>query len=335
MKKKITEEVHPGIFKVTERGILGLLKPPVNLYIITGKNGLVYDSGYGDRRSIKRFINAYNEINDICTIRNIENSIDRILLSHAHADHFSGLKKLRKLCGFKILITDEMKKILSSSKAYTDSYAIEKSIYKKSLFKRLLNSYRFFIQKFEFIIYSLYWGISFVNDPDIIIKPQDKIIINDEEWDIFRSPGHSTEHITLYNREKGILFSGDNVLKSINVWLGPPKSDIDEYENSLKQILDLEGLKIILPAHGSPIHEPYKRITEIIGWRKKRTDDLIKILTDSSPEGLSIKQILNKLYPSDTRMKKEFASGWIELTLQKLEREKKIKRIKNLYTLVQ
>jgi glyoxylase-like metal-dependent hydrolase (beta-lactamase superfamily II) len=163
-----------------------------------------------------------------------------------------------------------------------------------------------------------------MDDPDIIIESETTIEINNEDWEIFNSPGHSGEHITLYNRNRGILFSGDNVMNSINVWLGPPKSDLDLYEKSLLKMMNLEGLKLILPAHGSPILKPYDRLREIIEWRRKRTDDILEILKDSFPEGISIIEILEKLYPSDSRMKREFASGWVELTLQKLEKENKL-----------
>ncbi len=324
MKKDELTEVCPGIFRITERGVLGMLKPPVNIYVITGSNGLVYDSGYGNRSSINNFARQYNEINRICRERGYENHIDRIMLSHAHADHFSGLKKLRDRFGFRIILTDEIKRIISSRKVYTDSYSPPEQIVKKTLTDKLFYSIKLLMHKFEYRIYGLYWGISFVSDPDIVIPPDTEIEINGEQWLIFISPGHSHEHITLYNKEKGILFSGDNVMRSINVWLGPPKSDLDEYETSLNAMSELPGLKIILPAHGSPVTDPYDRIGKIIEWRRKRTIDILNIIESSSSKGITVKEILNKLYPGDSKMKKEFASGWVELTLQKIVKENRI-----------
>jgi glyoxylase-like metal-dependent hydrolase (beta-lactamase superfamily II) len=326
VKKDELTEVYPGIFRITERGVLGMLKPPVNIYVITGSNGLVYDSGYGNRSSVNSFIRQFNEINRICRERGYENRIDRILLSHAHADHFSGLKKLRESLGFRIIVTDEIKRIISSRKVYTDSYSPPEKIEKKTLPEKLLYAVKLLIHKIEYGLYGLYWGVSYVSDPDIVIPSDTGIEINGEQWRIFISPGHSHEHITLYNKESGILFSGDNVMKSINVWLGPPKSDLDDYEASLTSMSNLPGLKIILPAHGSPVTDPYGRIGEIIEWRRKRTIDILNLIKSSTPEGITAKGILNKLYPGESRMKKEFAAGWVELTLQKLEKENKITR---------
>ena len=331
MKKDELTEVYPGIFRITERGVLGMLKPPVNIYVITGSNGLVYDSGYGNRSSINNFSGYYHEINRICRERGFENHIDRILISHAHADHFSGLKRLRDRFGFRIILTDEIKKIITSRKVYTDSYSPPDQIEKKQFSDKLFHAFKLLLHKIEYGLYGLYWGISFVNDPDIVIPSDTEIEINNEQWIIFNSPGHSHEHITLYNKEKGILFSGDNVMKSINVWLGPPKSDLDEYEKSLTAMLSLPGLKIILPSHGSPVTDPYGRLGKIIEWRRRRTIDILNLVETSSPEGVTVKEILNKLYPGESRIKKEFAGGWVELTLQKLEKENKITHVENRY----
>jgi glyoxylase-like metal-dependent hydrolase (beta-lactamase superfamily II) len=224
-----------------------------------------------------------------------------------------------------------MKKIINSRKVYKDSYSPPDEIEKRTLLKYIIYMIKLLKHKIEYGLYGLYWGISFVSDPDIVIQSDTEIEINNEQWIIFRSPGHSSEHITLYNKEKGIIFSGDNVLKSINVWLGPPKSDIDEYEKSLLKMSDLPGLKIILPAHGSPVTDPYGRLGEIIEWRRKRTADVLKLIEKSSSEGVTVKEILNKLYPGENRMKKEFAGGWVELTLQKLVKENIITNSGNKY----
>jgi len=341
------KEVYPGIFCIKEKGWFGIIKPSVNIYVITGRDGLVYDAGYGAKVDIKKFAEQYNKINNICKDRGYENTINRILLSHAHVDHFSGLKGLRDKLGFKVIVTDEMKHIISSSKNYRSSYELPDldniksarpgvvdfisyelsfSYSIKSIFRRILKVLKSAFREIEFYFYSLFWGISYVEYPDIIIDSETEIVINDETWHISGSPGHSDEHIILYNKDKGILFSGDNVLRSINVWLGPPKSDLDQYIDSLKKMIDLPNLKIILPAHGNPVDKPYERLNKIIDWRIKRTEDVYEILKNSSPKKLSVKDILEILYPNDKRLKKRFAEGWVELTLNKFEKENKILR---------
>lgn len=310
------KEVYPGIFRITESGVLGIFKPPVNIYVIAGNNGLIYDAGYGDRFSVNSFVRQFNEIKNICHQRGEEFRVDRILLSHAHPDHFAGLKRLRGRLGLRVLISADMRSIIKSSAAYRGSY--ERYINDVSTpAKRIRSMLIFLLNSFQHWIYSMYWGIYYIDDPDLIIESESAIEINNSRWEIFLSPGHSSEHITLYQRKSGILFSGDNILDGINVWLGPPKSDLDQYEKTLKRIMKLKNLKIIFPAHGEPLLNPYKRITEILHWRKKRTEDVIMILK-SAEHAVSVNEVACYLYPSDSRIKKSFALGWIELTLEKL-----------------
>jgi glyoxylase-like metal-dependent hydrolase (beta-lactamase superfamily II) len=319
------KEVYPGIFVIEEKGILKSLKPPVNVYVITGPDGLIYDSGYGSRSSIKHFSRELAKISKVCRERNEKNNISGILLSHAHADHYSGLKPLRKKHGFRIILTERMSQIIKSRAAYAKSFRVDN----KSLPGLIPSVKRFFygIKRFvEIGIYIRYWGVTFVNDPDMVIKDKTVININNEEWEIFPSPGHSDDHISLYSRGKGILFSGDNVLRSINVWLGPPKSDLDAYEKTISDFMALKNLQIILPAHGNVITDPYERLDQILRWRQKRTDDVKKIVLDMKSGPFTVDEILHSLYPSQGKMKREFARGWVELTVEKFIKEGLIKK---------
>ncbi len=319
------KEVYPGIFSIEQKGILKLLKPPVNIYVITGSDGLIFDAGYGSRSSISQFSRELQEINRICQERGVENNINRILLSHAHADHFSGLKPLRKKYGFKIILTEQMASIIKSRSAYAKSFSMKKpessGIF--SGIKKLFMGIKSFI---EIAVYVRYWGVAFVNDPDIVINQNTNISINNEEWEIFPSPGHADDHITLYNKEKGIFFSGDNVLKSVNVWLGPPRSNIYDYKKTINEFMALKNLQLILPGHGNPITEPYVRLDEVLKWRKKRTSDVKEFVEGRGGTPFSIDEILKALYPAEGKIKRESARGWVELTIENLMKKGLVKR---------
>ncbi len=319
------KEVYPGIFVIEEKGILNSLKPPVNIYVITGSDGLIYDSGYGSRSSIKHLSRELAKINKVCLERNVKNNISGILLSHTHADHYSGLKPLRERYGLKIILTERMSQIIKNRAAYAESFRVEKKPVPGFIpsVKRFFSGIKRFV---EIGIYIRYWGVTFVNDPDIVIEDKTVININDEEWEIFPSPGHSDDHISLYNRGRGILFSGDNVLRSVNVWLGPPRSDLDDYEKTISEFMGLENLQIILPAHGNVITDPYDRLDQILRWRQKRTEDVKKIVLDLKSRTFTVDEILQSLYPSQGKMKREFARGWVELTVEKFIKEGLVKK---------
>ena len=319
-------EVYPGIFLVKEVGRFKTVKPPVNIYLIPGSDGIIFDAGYGDKKTIKKVSKEINELKVEFTKRGKKFDISHIIISHCHPDHFSGLKKLRKHLNLKIVLTKDQARLIKSKKnyheafdgdSYDDYLIIKRGIRGKirSLFERLLSHF----------VYRMVYRMKFIKEIDEIIQ-NETIIINGEKWEIIASPGHSSDHISLYNEQKGVLLSGDNVLASITTWLGPPNSDIGAYIDTIQRIQELPHLKIILPAHGEVIKNPLQRINEILDHRKERTDQTLQIIIEKGHFGTSPGEIIKALYPDANKVMREFARGWVCLTLKYLEEQKIITR---------
>jgi len=313
------KEVSPGIFVIEEKGISKIYKPPVNVYVITGGNGVVFDAGYGNSAALKQYTRAYKSICDLCRARGDVNRISRILISHAHPDHFAGLRKLSALYNLKIIVTERMAEIIKSGRAYRDSFAYE-APGKKSPAAFSVRIKRFF-DRINYRLYARSWGIEFVSSPDVVIGNNCSININGTMWRIFHSPGHSDDHISLYNPVTGVLLGGDNILRSKFTWLGPPRSDIDLYIDSLKFIMNLPGLTMILPAHGVSITGPADRIRTIISYWENRMKQVREIIAGSGECGMLFIEIILKLYPGSGRIKHEFVRGWVLLVIEKFTRE--------------
>lgn len=313
------KEVYPGIFSLREKGSFGAIKPPENIYVLAGSNGLIFDAGYGHIWTIKRLMKEFLMLKQKYQKQSLPFEITRVLPSHVHPDHFSGLKLLRKYLGVNIVLTQKMADIIKHKRSFIAYYESEnplKEEYQAYSARNLCNAY---LRKFfSRIFFKGIYGLSFINKPDDIIEEPSIIDINGEEWALFSSPGHSSDHISLYNKEKGILFSGDNILRSITTWLGPPNSDIEQYVESINTIRNLPHLKLILPAHGSPIENPYERIQQILIHRKERTEQVLQLIQDHSNKGISSNSIIMSLYPTDGKFKHGVARGWVSLTLKML-----------------
>ena len=93
------EEVYPDIFRIKERGSFGVVKPSENVYVLAGSDGLIYDAGYGKRKTVRYLISKIEEIENLYKSQNKEFNITRVLPSHWHPDHSSGLRLLRKYLG--------------------------------------------------------------------------------------------------------------------------------------------------------------------------------------------------------------------------------------------
>ena len=310
------KEIEPGIFQITEPGYKKIT-PSVNIYILSGPDAVIFDAGYGHRSSIRFFIDEFREIEKTVLARGEKFAVRGIMPSHSHGDHFSGLVPIRRKLKIPIILTDRMHSKLSSAKAFRDHYwtalGREKPAGLAESLKRIQHSFTAFLR------YRLAFGIRFISKPDHIIPEQGEITVNAETWEILYTPGHARDHISLYNKKRGILLGGDTVLRKVTTWLGPPESDLEEYKVTLEKLLALEGLRIILTSHGSPVTEPQKRIKEILAWREERTAQVHSILRAHGKDGITIRNIIHELYPDGSRVKADLARGWVELTLAELE----------------
>jgi len=304
------EEIYPGIFKIVQSKPRRIA-PPVNIYIIAGDDGLIFDAGYGDDTSIHLAGDAINSIQN----RNKNWRILRVLPSHSHPDHFSGLKQLKSHYGLKVMLTEQMASVLSNKHAYRNSYklsTLQKYRY-STVFERISELP---LQVVFRTMYKKVYGIAFLQSHDTTVRPGETIAINGYNFTIIHGPGHCNDHIMLYDNKEGILFAGDNILRSIYTWLGPPRSNLQEYFDTLEACLRLPNLKLILSAHGSTIHNPKERIKEIIEYRKLRTRQVYSLVANET-HGITFARLLNSIYPRSLE-RRWLAKGWIIVTLEYL-----------------
>jgi len=321
------KEVYPNIFLIKEKGTSGAIKPPENIYVLAGSDGIIFDAGYGTKKALKHLLTELKKIEEQYKEQNKEFNLTRIIVSHCHPDHFSGLKRIRKALGVKISLTKKSAEIIKDKESFiksfkTDAYEDYLRVRKK-ITRKIINVLRNVGSR---LFYQRIYGVSYINDPEEIFDDDTEIIINGENWRIFPSPGHAIDHISLYNEEKGILFSGDNILRSITTWLGPPNSSVAEYIKSIETIQKLPNLKLIFAAHGSPIENPKERISDILAHRKEREQQVLNIIYDNKEKGISPKEIIKAIYPNESRLLHQVARGWIVLTLKMLEERNLIKR---------
>jgi len=88
----------------------------------------------------------------------------------------------------------------------------------------------------------------FLEGVDRVLKHGDTIRMGESMFNVFHTPGHSSDSISLYNREEGLLFVGDTqvLVRTANGTYGR------EYYQFLKGICR-ENIQIIYPGHGQPL----------------------------------------------------------------------------------
>lgn len=321
------KEVYPGIFRIIEKGALRNLKPPANIYVFAGSDGLICDAGYGNKKTVKKLIGQIKQIEDLYKKQEKPFHLTRVFISHGHPDHFSGLKLLRKQLGVKVVVTKNTAGIIKDKKSFSrNHHASPEDLMKiKSSVFSLISG--LFHVSFQWIFYKPLVGLTFLKNPDIVIDENAELSINGETWTIFPTPGHASDHVSLYNENKGVLFAGDNILRQVTTWLGPPDSNLCDYIHTLETFLRLPYLKIILSSHGRPITNPHERIEEVLKHRQRRTDQVKHIVQKRGALGITSNEIVKELYPKAKMMKHELVRGWVVLTLRYLEELDQIKSI--------
>lgn len=74
--------------------------------------------------------------------------------------------------------------------------------------------------------------------------------------EIIAAPGHTPDAIALFDRENGLLFTGDTYYPG-PIWLFRPETDLDAYDASVKKLAALQPqVKMVLGAHNVPVSDP-------------------------------------------------------------------------------
>ena len=83
-----------------------------------------------------------------------------------------------------------------------------------------------------------------------------KVNLGGRTLEIIATPGHTPDAICLFDRDNGLLFTGDTYYPA-PIWLYRPETDLDAYVASVKKIAALEPqLKLVLGAHNIPVAQP-------------------------------------------------------------------------------
>lgn len=86
--------------------------------------------------------------------------------------------------------------------------------------------------------------------PDRLIKEADIIPVGEIKFKVIETPGHSPGSICLYNKEEGILFSGDTLFQGTIGNLSFPTSVPDQMWTSLEKLSKIDAQTKVYPGHG-------------------------------------------------------------------------------------
>lgn len=179
----------------------------VNCYIVgdsNSKEGIIIDPGYDPERIIS-------------FVEGLGLSINKILITHGHADHIAALDEVKSHFGAKILIGEKDAPMLGNPSANLSEYTGEKLT---------------------------------AGTADQLLKDGDEIAVGQFLFKVLDTPGHSPGSISLYGN--GVVFTGDALfLGSIGRTDFPGSSHEALIESIHNKLLVLPGDTIVYSGHGT------------------------------------------------------------------------------------
>lgn len=150
-----------------------------------------------------------------------------VVLTHAHVDHVLGLQKV--LAHYKVPV------YLNDTDRYLwNNYASQASMF------------GFRVEAFEF-------------EPEPL-KEQKDWRIGPFVFDLFYTPGHSPDHISLYNKEDAILLAGDALFREGIGRTDLYKGSFEVLEQSIReQLYTLPDDTVVYPGHGPKTSIGYEK----------------------------------------------------------------------------
>jgi glyoxylase-like metal-dependent hydrolase (beta-lactamase superfamily II) len=109
------------------------------------------------------------------------------------------------------------------------------------------------------------------------------VTLGRREWRVLHTPGHTGDHICLFDPVDGVLLSGDHVLPTITPHISGMTAHPDslaEFVAALRRVAAVEGVRTVLPAHGLPFHDLRGRVEAIVEHHEERLDVLRGIARD-------------------------------------------------------
>lgn len=276
-------EVVPGVL----RTMLPVNLPGlghVNCYIMEDERGVaVVDPGLPGPESwdalIDRLGRAGYKVGDVHTA----------IITHSHFDHFGGAERLREEAGADILTHESFRPIWERSET-REEHDVEGNASEEEILERIEKSFsqrtpwgtvrtppsREHIQRFRA---KNDFHARWFQTPKPTVKVVDSQIVSfaRREWIALHTPGHTGDHLCLYDPEHGTVFSGDHVLPTITPHIAG-RSDTDdslaEFFDSLERMKTLEGATVALPAHGHPFSDIGARADHICDHHHDRLNVL-------------------------------------------------------------
>jgi glyoxylase-like metal-dependent hydrolase (beta-lactamase superfamily II) len=284
-------EVAPGIVR-TQLPINMPGLGHVNCYVLEDERGIaVVDPGLPGPESwdflVDRLGRAGFTVDDVHTV----------VVTHSHPDHFGGAMRLRYESGADIVTHETFRTMFDradlSSDEDSDALDLNSPDDRAAAMERHLaeptpwggkrsGPPKEFLDRIRAAGESMETTFATPRPTRPLVDGQ-TIKLARREWVAMHTPGHTYDHLCLYDPEFGVVLTGDHVLPSITPHisgLAPEPDPLALFFASLTRMAEMTDISIALPAHGHPFEDLRGRAGAIIEHHEERLD----IIREALPE---------------------------------------------------
>ncbi len=121
--------------------------------------------------------------------------------------------------------------------------------------------------------------------PDLVLNDGESV--SGAGWTLtaVATPGHTSNHLCFALPESGALFTGDHVMGWSTSVVSPPDGDMAAYMASLDKLMQRDD-RVYFPAHGDPIDRPQRLVRGLLGHRKQREGQILRLLA-TGPDNIT------------------------------------------------
>ncbi|MBC8446609.1 MAG: MBL fold metallo-hydrolase [Chloroflexi bacterium] len=247
---------------------------PVHVYLLEGEPLTLLDTG-------PRTPEALQELEArLAALGHGVSDLQRIVISHAHADHYGLAATLAERSGARILAHPHCAARLSGDEESGGSLRWYAGLLKAAgvplaVQLRVAGGFRHVNRHSRAV------------PVDHLLDEGDTLRLGEMTWEVLHTPGHAAGVVCLYQREARLLLGSDHLIKHIssNAIIEPPEQEgaarrrpLVEYWASLRRVAEMD-IGLVLSGHGEPIEDHRALIEKRFAFHQERLDNIRGVLS--------------------------------------------------------